>query len=355
MLFDSPEITAILSKYANEPDFAVPEVVFLARSPDLMGERLLIEQVMLSLPASVRKVWKSRFINTNHSPHKSTWFQIMLADWLAQTGSTNPEPTILGNNPDFLVTAGDLNIVVEAKAILKTDDMRHQEIWKNEVQWLLNDISAPSYAVYIKRLKLQSRIDVTKFLDTVIYWLQTNSKSCFHFEDNRGNHVALETIWEREHGGVATIGPSGSFWLNPQKFHRPLRKKAGQHKAIRGSEYPYVIALYLEDKIYSAEEIAEAWFGRLSAIVDINTGTVVDQRIDRSGIHFYGSKIRHRSVTGTLVFHDVFDDRKKSRMLQAWYIQNPYANKPIDPWIFPVSARFVVQNQNNRNYEMEWK
>ena len=355
MLFDNPKIRQLCLRYNDEPDFAVPEIVRLARSPFLTGERMGIEHIFQTLPDAVQKNWRSRFISTDHVQHKSAWFEIMLYSWLGEIGVPTPEPEFLGNHPDFLLNVNGQEVVIEAKAVLIPESVRIQKAWVHEIQWLLNQIEELSLVVNISEVNLTSRIDAANFLEEVMPWLQNTSRSDFQYEDDQGNHINLEILWRREQGGVATAGPSGSFWIDSSKLQRPLREKAHQHKAIRKSEYPYLIAIYLEDKVYSAEEIAEAWFGRETVVVDINTATAVDQRLDMSGIHYFGREIRHRSVSGTLVFQDYYNSNERSRRLQVWYIQNPYATKPVDPTLFPVKGRFVVKGQDERRYQMGWE
>lgn len=355
MLFRSSEVLRLCEEYAQEPDFAVPEIVRLARSTALTEERQEIEQAFQALPVTVRKELRSRFVSTDHAQHKSAWFQIRLNPWFNKFSRVTSEPQLLGNHPDFLLDINGQQIVVEARAVLIPEAVRISEAREQEVLWILNQIEAPSFAVRLRTVDLQSRIEPAHFLKRVEIWLRNSPEAILVYSDEHDNRIVLQALWKRERGGVATVGPTRSSWIDSNQFQRPLREKASQHRAIRRSEHPYLIAVYLEDMSFSAEEIVEAWFGKQTAIIDINTLEVVDQQIDRSGIHYYGQEIRHRSVTGTLVFRDSFDESQQGRPLQAWYIQNPYASKPIDPAILPVMARFVVQNQDKRNYQMGWE
>lgn len=354
MIFDSPQIEKFLKKYEKRPDFAVPNIVFLSRSSKLSGERKRIECIMKTLPESVKREWSSRFITEDHAQHKSVWFQIMLQDWLSQIGKAIPEPELEGNRPDFLVTIDKLQIVIEAYAFLKPDFVQQQEMWEKEIIWVLNNISAPSCVLGIEQLELVSRVNITIFREKVKTWLHGNPEKPFQFEDAQGNRIVLKKLYYKNEGEVSTIGPARELFINSNIFTNPLRKKAYQHKKVRQAKYPYIIAIYLEDKTYSPEEIVEAWFGKTVVALDSETLEFRNQYIDRSGIAFFKNTIRHRSVSGTLVFNDTYDDQEKCRKLQAWYIQNPYANKPIDSAIFPTKARFVVKTQDDRNVEMGW-
>lgn len=354
MIFDCLQMKKLLQKYAGEPDFAVPQIVFLGRSPKLSGERKTIERVMKELPESVQREWSPRLIKEDHVQHKSIWFQIMLQVWLSQIGRTIPEPELLGDRPDFLLVKDDLQIVVEAYAFLKSNSLRHQEMLENEIIQLLNNISKPSCVLNIEQLKLVSKIDITIFKKQVINWLKSNPEKPFRFADEQGNCIELKKLFDKKEGGVITIGPTRGLFVNSTIFANPLRKKAHQHKAIRKAKYPYIIAIYLEDKTYSAEEIVEAWFGKQVSALDPETLKINKSYIDRSGIAFFANSIRHQSVSATLMFNDTYDDQGKCRKLQAWYIQNPYAKKPIEPTIFPTKARYIVKARKKRNFEMGW-
>ncbi len=355
MVFDSQQMKDLLQKYDGESNCVVPEVVCLARSPKYAGERRVIEAIFESLPDTIRHDWSRRLVCTDHAQYKSIWFQIMLLDWLNQLGYATPEPEILGNNPDFLVEANGLKFVIEARAILIPDEVRTQESWEKEILCRLNQIEDPSVRIHVQKAELVSRIDASSFIEEVKAWLHKAPETVFQYKDAQGNRIELKILSKRERKGVATRGPSSSFYVDSRKLQRPLREKAHQHKAIRKSEYPYLIAIYLEDKVYSAEEIVEALFGQETFIGDTRTAAVIDQRLDMSGIHYWGQEIRHRSVSGTLVFQDKFDKRQKRRFLESWYIQNPYATKPIDPSLFPVQARFVVKNRTREHFQMGWE
>ena len=141
--------------------------------------------------------------------------------------------------------------------------------------------------------------------------------------------------------------------MNADLLKRPLRKKAGQHKAIRAQGYPYVIALFLEPWDLSAEEVVEAWIGPETVVVDTQHMEVVEQRRDPKGIHFLGNQIRHRSVSGTLTSPNLGRKRRKTRPA-AWYIQNPYAAQSLPTDLFPVEASYVLTERNGQAWRMGW-
>lgn len=113
-----------------------------------------------------------------------------------------------------------------------------------------------------------------------------------------------------------------------------MKTKAGQHPKIRQSSHPYILAVYLEPVLCGAEEVVRAWFGDPSVTVDRETFEVVDTRIDRSGIAYFGTRVLHKTVSATLAFKAGYSQEAKRRFLKSWFVQNPYADIPIDPTLF---------------------
>jgi hypothetical protein len=147
-----------------------------------------------------------------------------------------------------------------------------------------------------------------------------------------------------------------AFFVNAEPLRNALKSKADRHRVIRENGYPYIIAIMTESIAISDEEAIEAWFGKIQWILDRNCSCVIDERIDRSGLHFFGSNICHKSISGTLFFSRRYDKILKRRALIASYIQNPYSKIQIDPSIFPVQRKFIVIEKNNSSgYKMDWK
>jgi hypothetical protein len=147
-----------------------------------------------------------------------------------------------------------------------------------------------------------------------------------------------------------------SFKISGDNLRDPIGKKATQHKQVRNADYCFVIALFLVDSDLTAEEVQEAWFGQTEIIIDANTGEILEQRSNRAGITFHGpSEIRHKTVSGILVFKTALDYYAKRRNLQSWYIQNPYAKSPIEPSTFPAESRFLIVEENQTGFKMGWR
>ena len=49
-----------------------------------------------------------------------------------------------------------------------------------------------------------------------------------------------------------------------------------------------------------------------------------------------------------------FISEKEIQRLNAWYIENPFTNVPIDSTVFPVKSRFIVQERTTAGFKMGW-
>jgi hypothetical protein len=246
----------------------------------------------------------------------------------------------------------DQKLAIEARAFLVSSEEREKQKKFNRVFVSLNSIEKP-FAVKFKIKTMGNRISTVEFVEKVSRWLDIAADQNFVYLDDLGNVIHLSA------NPMPTLKKVGAFsseglWVNPDVLKTPLSEKASQHKALRNANIPYVIAIFLEPTHLSAEEVAEAWIGKLTVVYNPETDQVVEEKYDRSGIHFFGNEVRHKSVTGTLVFRSGDDQEKKSRYLKCWYVQNPYANVSIDPNLFPAQSRFVIVDQKENRYKMGW-
>jgi hypothetical protein len=352
VIFDSPKMIELREKYRDLPNYEVPEVVFLDRHEGYSGERLLLESLFTRVSPEKQKDWLGRFVNDLPQQHIGVWFEIMLYGWLMEHFDVVVEPEILGNFPDFVLNILECQLAIEARAFLVPPEEREKKQKFYRIFSSLGSIQKP-FSVNLKIEKLGEPIIIAEFVESISLWLDTNAEQELIYNDGLGNSVKLSATQRSTLKKVGVISTEG-FSVNPEVLKSPLSEKAGQHKALRKAGYPYVIAIFLEPSHLLAEEVSEAWLGRTIVVYDPDTDKVVEEKLDQSGIHYFGCEIRHKSVTGTLVFKANYDNIKKSRYLQAWYIQNPYANIVIDPKIFPVESRFVVVGHDDKMFEVKW-
>jgi hypothetical protein len=352
MIFDSSEMIVLHEKYQDFANYEIPDVVFLDRHDGYEGERQQLENLFASVSSQKQKDWLGRLVNESAQQHIGAWFEIMLYGWLREHFTVQVEPELLGNYPDFVLAYQDNLIIIEAKAFLVAPEERERQRKINRIWSSISGIEK-SFHVRLGIKQLGENIDAVDIISAVNRWLDSAAGQEFEYRDLLGNILQLSATFIPT---LKKIGVSRSegLWVNSDVLKAPLSEKAGQHKALRKAGYPYIIAIFLEPSHLSAEEVFEAWIGKVSIVVDMNTHEVVEEKFDRSGIHSYRQEIRHKSVTGTLVFKQDYDPKQKSRYLQSWYVQNPYANVAINPSIFPVESRFVVIEQNDEFFEMKW-
>lgn len=356
MIFDSPRMQVLLKAYENEPDFMVPEIVFLARTDKLENERTYFEELLGKAPAIKHKDWLGRLFSEDHEQFRSVWFEIMLYGWLMKIGSIEVEPIIEGNYPDYSVQLNGQWVIVEARAILETAEEREEMRFEAGIFWALKKIEKP-YLVEVAGTRSSSKLpDWINFQTEASNWLDTKPNDVFEYNDG-SNIIVLKTSQTQSQNRKtvsAFISPGFGRRITSEPIKRPLREKAHQHSALRKAGYAYVIALYLESWFLSAEEVAKAWLGEEVWTVNFEKKEVVETSIDKSGIHFAGSEIRHTTVSGTLVFRSDWSSAEKCSYLRAWYVENPFAKVPLDSALFPVEAKYVVTDKSGKGFRMAW-
>lgn len=356
MLFDAPQMQSLSNAYEDQPDFKVPEIVFLARSEKLTSERNCMEELFVQAPETKRKDWLGRLLSIDHEQFRSAWFEIMLFGWLKNIGNVEVEPIIEGNYPDYSVEISGQKIIVEARAILETTEDRDAKRFEAGMFWALKQIERP-YTLEIIESRYSEFPDWFDFQRQVSDWLDKSTDQAFTYQTDTTTIVLkISPIEGRNNKFVSAFShPGMPRQITSEPIKRPLREKAHQHTKIRKANYRYVIALYLEPWYLSAEEVARAWLGEEVLTIDIERNVVVDAQIDKSGIHFSGLEIRHTTVSGTLAFKGDWSGAEKCLFLRAWYIENPFARVPLDSMSFPVEARYVVIERLPKAFRMAWQ
>lgn len=354
MIFNSPQLQKLREKYVDVPLFRAPGIIVLDRREDLVKERAYLEFLITSIPPIKQKEWLGRLLDTDWKQYLGVWFEMMLYGWLKGFTIVDVEPEIEGHKPDFAVQLDDKKIILEAVSCLISDEEREKESWRDAILWTIDQIRLP-YVVSIEHMKLQKLPDIDQIEHQVSAWLKSSPDTKFEFTDKRGNYILCIAEYVENFKTVGVFGPSKGEWINPDLLKPSLKRKARQHKQIRQAGYPYVICIYIEHPSFEAEEVAQAWFGKETWIVDTHKMEVVDTRIDLSGLHFWHQDVRHRSVSGTLIFRKQWDPSSQARSLDAWYVENPYAINPLSPDIFPVKAVYQVVERTPKGYTMGWK
>lgn len=353
MIFDSPQMAALRQIYWGLADYEVPEVVFLDRFDDYEGERSFLEELLRTVSLQKQKDWLGRLVNEDADQHIGAWFEMMLYGWLRECFTVKVEPELLENFPDFVVECEDSTLVIEARAFLKTPEEGSKRIKISRIWSALRVITRP-FLLTLDIRELGNDIISNNLQEDVERWLDSAPEQLFIYQDRLGNILQLSAQY---HPTLIRVGITRSevAWVNPDVLRAPLRQKSAQHKNIRRAGYPYVIAVYLEPALLSAEEVTEAWIGKPTVVIDVARHEIVQEKIDQSGIQYFGNEIRHKTVSGILVFKADLDKDLKSRYFRCWYVENPYAKVKVDPNNFPAEARFIVVGKDDKNYQMEWR
>lgn len=341
MIFDTHKMQRLRDKYKDTPDFDAPEIVVLDRSQHLLGERDYLEEIIRSVPEYTQKKWGNNLLSNDIENHVGAWFEMMLFGWMQDIGQFKVQPEIEDGSPDIILDVGDEHIFVEATAILTERADREKNRWIAGVLTTLKSIALP-FGLSIEQLSLKSRVDTSLLNLKVTEWLLSNPEQKLVFEDRHQNIIVFTATKVPEFDHVVASGPAYGVFVNPEILKKPIKRKTQQHKQLRKSGYPYVIALFLEPFLQSAEEVVEAWLGKEQWTVDISENQVVEKTSDRSGLHFFGKEILHKSISGTLVTKAKNDNNLMRRVLEVRYIQNPFAKIWIDPFLFPVHSSYTT-------------
>jgi hypothetical protein len=354
MIFDTPEMERLRKRYASVSDFRVPRIIYLDRDSQLAGERFYLEDLFASAPQQKWSDWLHRLVNDDEAQHLGAWFEIILYGWLQEIGPVIVAPGTEGDDPDMALMIGSQTVVIEANVHLLDPTVRQGLKYESEIMDTLGRVEKP-YAVRIVNFRLNDTWDPEQLAHEVTSWLEGPDGELHKFRDASGNEITLSANHIPELTHVAAMGQMHGGSVNAEPLKPPLRRKAGQHKKVRGAGYPYVLAMLLEPIDLSAKEVATAWFGATQIVIDLESREVKDVRTDASGLHFFGRGIQYTSVSGTLVFRTNWNPDLGRHELVASYIENPFARVPLDPAIFPVGSRFVVVQRGPTSLTMQWQ
>jgi hypothetical protein len=355
MIFDTHEMKKLIQNFEGQSDALVPNIVYLGRSESMAIERDYLENLIKLAPKFKQKDWIRRLMKEEAGQHIGAWFEMMLYGWLSDLGHVDVEPELEGNYPDFSLIVEGQKIVVEAKACVTNNALVKRDLLISEVLQMLSKINRPFYIYINEKSTFETSPDFITFRNEVTNWLDSSPEEHFLFKDAKGNKIRLESNRDDSLERVHCLGPINAGSSDPKIFRVSLNKKAGQHKAIRKANYPYVIAIMLDSPQLFVTQAVDAWFGKKQLILDPGCTKIVESRFDQSGLHFIGSNILHKSVSGTLAFVPRWEENRQRRFLQAHYIQNPYANVRLSPDLFPARSKFIVINQDYSGVSMGWQ
>ncbi len=351
MIFDSSEIQKLRQKYAGVPNYELPKILLWDKFDEFENERLLLESLIGQVGEEKQKEWQHRLVKSDDGQFLGAWFEIRLFGWLKEYFSVQVAPSPYGCDPDFSVDNGNTSIIIEAKAHLIKPEEKAKDQNLSRIFSYLECIKKPYFA-HFEINHLGTSVEKGYLNNVVGQWLDSSDEKLL-YKDEYGNDFVFKDKKESQLDFFCPSCSSG-FTVESYELKPSLKGKAGQHKPIRDAGMPYIIALYIEPHNMSARDVVDAWFGKTVVIVDRNGGGIIDTRTNKQGLHYFGDIIRHKSVSGTLVFTSKTNPEKKMNELTISYIQNPFALNPFPTDFFPVHSRFVVVGKNEGYYEMDW-
>lgn len=352
MIFDSQVMKKLRNKYAQLPNYEIPEIILIDKIDEFENERNCLESLISEVRKEKQQDWLGRLVNLSDNQFFSAWFEIRLFGWLREHFAVEVAPAIDNCCPDFSLDYPNSPVIIEAKAYISPPDEKARNRNLSRIISFLGCIEK-SYFIHFSIQRLGVSVDKENLNKTVSRWLDSPDDHLL-YEDDQGNVIEFRDKRKSELENVC-VSCSTAFSIISDVLKPALREKAHQHKVLRHSGYPYIIALFIEPHNLSAREVVSAWLGNPVVVVDRGGGGIIETRTDYSGIHFFGREIRHKSVSGTLVFTTKLNPDKKMKELSTAYIQNPFAEIPFPIDFFPVESRFVVIAKTEKNFVMDWQ
>jgi filamentous hemagglutinin family protein len=354
MIFDSPKMHAMRTKYLDRIIFGVPPIVLLDRNEERVLEQDYLERLITEVKPEKQKEWlKKRLFSTSWEQFLAGQFEMFLYGWLQQLGSVIVEPVLGKGKPDFLLRTDQQDIIIEAKAHPISDAKRKEIHLEYELFNRIRTIQLP-YVIEINALQLCDFEEINILIEKIEDWLKNNPGEKFIYNTQKTIMVAsinTELRSTNENSVYFIYNPNGII-VDGKKLVSSILAKAKKYNYSEISDHPYIIAYFIEADYFGGEEVVEAWFGKTQYSIDFETNQINGVSSDLDGIAYKFSKISPK-VSGLLVFK-YNPARINPVPLKGWYIQNPYAKYPIDPSLFPVDSRFIVQERNDQYLSMGW-
>lgn len=351
MIFDSPEIQALRQRFGGVPNYELPKILLWDKYDEFENERALLESLIAQVREEQQKEWLHRLVKSDDGQFLGAWFEIRLFGWLKEYFSVQVAPSPYGCDLDFSIGNGNASVFIEAKAHLIKPEERAKDQNLSRIYCYLEEIRKP-YSAYFVVNQLGTKTDKEYLNKTVEAWLESSEEKLSYHDEN-GNDLFFSNKMVSQLDFFCPTS-SSEFTVDSDELKPSLKDKAGQHKKLRQAGLPYVIALYIEPHNISERYVADAWLGKPVVIVDRRGRGIIETRSDYSGIHFYGREIRHKTVSGTLVFRSTINPVKRMIELTASYIQNPFADTSIPNDFFPVDSRYTVIERTESGFKMDW-
>ena len=352
MIFDSEEMKSLRSAYKEKENYEVPQIILLDRAAEFSDERTLLEEIISEVNTRVQKEWLKGILNTDDGNHLGMWFEMMLYKWLKTIGTVTIKPGIQGNVPDFGIIINGINIYLEAKVERYKKNENDLRNYEGMIFNSLRKLEIPIGIVF-EQIDFSPELDLNDLNNKISNWLNENPRKKFIYHNKSNDEII------KAHSVFNTTGIMSIKWfhVDSERFVEGLINKSEQHKNIHQLGFPYVVAIYIESPLHSADDVVDAWLGNRLCRYDRDFAIYLGDFFNKIGASFENGNPIHQYVSGLLVFKNSFSPDFHGRNLKAWYIENTQCDDKysIPPEIFPTFNSFIKVGERDGNILMKWK
>ena len=304
-----------------------------------------------NVPEPTRTVWKNRLASKEGHARFSVSLELYLYNYFRERGwAAEIEPELPGtrNRPDFVVTTGDIEMIIEAKSVLGAKSERQQD---DRLARLAKDLSGKlNHTVSIHPMldlppSLPNRriaADINRQISRVDLYQEILIDG-----EHQGQRYALEVtlILDDKPAPTSDVGSTLGQVVDVD-IGQPVREaiKAKANKFCDLSS-PFLVAVWpklpyhfsFEDDddlvaLYGAKDWKESWFGEFTEIV-LPNGVFTIKRDDLK--HYYSH------VSAVLFCHP-----DKPGSLRVYH--NPFAERPVAMDVFKGTSQCTVDRMTRK-------
>lgn len=350
MLFDSPGMNELRKRHQNTERYLLPKILAVDMLPELAGEKTVLERLITEASSFKQNQWLPALLSGSDEKFIPAWYEMLLYEWLLAAGSVASEAA--EDEPDYTVTTANQTVNIEAKARIVSREERTALRDSIRITKSLEAVPLP-FVVVVTGIQLQKGFSETAFQAEVAKWLSGSGLKHYEYKDASGSLVAMKADAVDYLEKVVPMHVTGGR-VDITPVRTDFKKKSHQHKQHRHSRNPYLIALYYEDSFLGQEEVLDVMFGLPMVQIDRESGALLKQGRDKSGLLISGNVPIHTTVSGVLVFRQRYDETEARRSLEGYYVENPYAKVPCASGPFPVTASFRIIGRTQDAILMNW-
>ena len=347
-LFDKKDRDPMAPGLYNETHYSLYD---RSGHPDSERVRNMLERWVDRFPDTKRKDIVSRMRSKDFDSFDQAFFETFLHEFLQGTGATvTHEPDVAGRKPEFAVSDGKFNYVVEATSLM-IQELKGKD--RNELQALdwLNAIHAPWYTLWtqtygvldpmISKRKLLGPFE--KLVEDADYehlrglelsndanqLEKVPSKTVTHGDWKITGRLRRTVRRRRAHegfwgGGQAKAATPDDIGMIRKTLKSKAKQCAGAEKAVIAIEFDEHLQFRIPDALFGTN-ITTLRFNKESGEI---VGATPDQLKD--GFWFDKHSPQHQRVIGIIFFTPVRPWSIKNAT--ALFVSNPYIKASLPEW-----------------------